>query len=121
MIFFIGAMQNTKCAVNRKHQKIADFGDQGAAAAAIEQIKNNIKGIGNQLFIEGALHAVAVAVFFPGGIAFRQFFYGEGKSIAIRGAAQDIIAGDPVEIGSTHQKIKTAFPNPVFVVGKKGL
>ena len=121
LVLLIGAMQDAECPVDREHQEIADLGDEGAAAAAVQEIKDDIKGIGDKLFIKGALHAIAEAVLLARGITFRQLLDGKGEAVAVRGTAQDVIAGDPVEIGGAHQKIKAAFTNPVFVVGKKGL
>ena len=110
-----------ECPVDRKHQEIADLGDEGAAAAAVQEIKDDIKGIGDKLFIKGALHAIAEAVLLARGITFRQLLDGEGEAVAVRSTTQDIITGDPVEICVAHQKIEAAFTDPVFVVGKKGL
>ena len=92
-----------------------------AAAAAVQEIKDDIKGIGDKLFIKGALHAIAEAVLLARGITFRQLLDGEGEAVAVRGTTQDVIAGDPVEIGGAHQKIKTAFPDAVFIMGKQSL
>ena len=43
------------------------------------------------------------------------------RPLRVRGTTQDVIAGDPVEIGGAHQKIKTAFPDAVFIMGKQSL
>ena len=121
LVLLIGAMQDAECPVDREHQEIADLGDEGAAAAAVQEIKDDIKGIGDKLFIKGALHAIAEAVLLARGITFRQFLDGEGEAVTVRGTTQDVIAGDPVEIGGAYQKIKTAFPDAVFVLGKQSL
>ena len=78
-------------------------------------------GLGDELVIMGALHAIEEAVLRARGITLRQFLDVGGETVPVRGAIQDVIAGDPVEIGGAHQKIKTAFPDAVFVMGKQSL
>ena len=121
LVFLIGAVQDAEGPVYRKDKEVAHLGDEGTAAAAVQQVENDIKAIGDKLFIEGTLHPVLEGIFLPGGVAFRQLLNGKGETVAVRGAAQNIISGNAVEIGGAHQKIKTAFPDAVFVMGKQSL
>ena len=121
LVALVGPVDQAEHLVHRHHQVVGDLPDQVLAPRLAQLVKEDVQGVGDELFVQDGEDAALEGVLLPGGVGLGDLVDGKGGPGAVRAAAQHIVAGDAVVVGGPDQKIQPAFPDALFVVGEEGL
>ena len=90
-IFGIGGIEQAEHLINRHAQIAAHLADQIAVLAGAQLVVQDVQAVGDQLFVHGGQGAAAIDAV-PRRIRVGNILHPQGQAVAVRAAAQQIIA-----------------------------